>query len=182
MTGFQTAPKWYPVVAIPTLLVTLLCAMFSGKIFGIVERYRYGKSLTHTATLYSSKSPTISSLELPISTTISENIKRPKPSGERPILPTVMEDVLDITKSATNPQTLSKDEDEDFVPYPLSKKARTGSLIQSLKRRNSGVASEIQEQLRTPQKQDGLGQALFRKLSKSAAPVKPALHEPQPDP
>lgn len=177
MAEFRTAPKWYPVVAIPTLLVTLLCAIFSGKIFGVVERYRYGKSLTHTATLYSSKSPTISSLELPVSTTISENIKRPKPSGEMPILPTVMEDVLDITKSATSPQT----DDPDFVPY-LLKKSRTDSLIQSLKRRNSGVASEIEEQLRTLQKQDGPGQALFRKLSKSAAPVKPALHEPQPDP
>jgi len=177
MAEFRTAPKWYPVVAIPTLLVTLLCAIFSGKIFGVVERYRYGKSLTHTATLYSSKSPTISSLELPVSTTISENIERPKPSGERPILPTVMEDVLDITKSVTSPQT----DDPDFVPY-LLKKSRTDSLIQSLKRRNSGVASEIEEQLRTLQKQDGPGQALFRKLSKSAAPVKPALHEPQPDP
>jgi hypothetical protein len=179
MTEFQTAPKWYPVVAIPTLLVTLLCAIFSGKVFGIVERYRYGKSLTHTATLYSSKSPTISSLELPVSTTISENIKRPKPSGERPILPTVMEDVLDITESATSLQT---DDDPPFVPISLSKKSRTGSRILPLKRRNSGAASEIQEQFRTLQKQDGPGKALFRKLSKSAAPVKPGLHEPQPDP
>src|SRR2546423_5249367 len=108
MNGFHTPPKWYPAAAIPMLLVTLLCAFFSKRVFDIIELYRFGTVAMQTATQYSTKSSTVSALELPAFATNNKKPERLKRAGKKPILPTVVDDIpLDISGSPTTPQALS---------------------------------------------------------------------------